>query len=116
MPSVHHDAALEALNEIKTASTDAASFVAALSAAFPSWRGNAAPMRGYGDPEHHAAVIASRCLHDSLPVPFNSMKYNWEDQHGFATVMVYAEQAGRTKDDIKTLLDSAIAECEAVAA
>lgn len=106
--TVHEEAALAALTDMMDSSLTAESFKAKLSEHFPSWRGSAPQVAGYSDPDHHASIPAARALHDSLPVPFNTLPFKWMEQHGFGAVISYVDQHGRTDEEIDDLVELSV--------
>jgi hypothetical protein len=115
MANVHQDTAMAALAALAATDCEPATFGNEITKLFPAWRSNAAPMLGYGDPGHHAAVFTSRCLRDSLPPPFNVTPYEWEKQQGFSNVMAWVAQPGRTSADVLAVVEAAMVEADRVA-
>lgn len=116
MASVHQEEALACLHALAATDCAAATVAAALDARFPAWRANAVPMAGYGDAEHHVALVVSHCLHGALPPPFSLFPYQWEQMHGFMAVRTYLSQPSLPASDVKTLLDAAAAGCARILA
>ena len=107
MGTVHHiktDEKLKELLEVLEATPD--NFLGALDKVCPGWRISQSPGNRYEGSDHHWIVVMSRALHDTLPVPYNILPFNLDNQMGFTAVQAY----GMTKpslDDIRTWIHAA---------
>lgn len=115
MGTVFHEQAAQHLAELAKANCTAEQFVAEITERFPGWRTDAVPTRGYPTEHHHVSTVLARCLHDRMPVPFNTLPFRYDQMHGFGGVMAYIQQPERTPREVDALIDSAAEECEKVA-
>ena len=114
MGTVHHIKTDEKLKELLTVlEANPENFLGALDKVTPGWRISQSAGNRYGGSEHHWIVVFSRALHDTLPMPYNALLYDLDQQHGFMAVQAY----GLTKpslDVIRDWIDAAIAYNDAI--
>ena len=114
MGTVHHiqaDAKLKDLLTVLESAPD--NFLGALDKVCPGWRISQTAGNRYAGSDHHWIVVFSRALHETLPVPYNALLFDLDQQHGFMAVQAY----GATKPslaDLTTWINAAIAYNDAV--
>jgi hypothetical protein len=109
MGTVHHETAMAKLERLAT-TLKPGNLASELDIIAPGWRANAGGVNGYGtDQNHHWRIAMARALHDAMPEQFSAIPFNWEQQHGFTTVMAYGNNAARGEQELVDWLDAAIA-------